>query len=99
MESSETGSPCSCIYSIPAHHRIPSGHFSMSLVEALSANGPESLVCLCFAFRLENITDGDVEIGRQVLARHGWKFTDWQPKPSLARHMGGVEQMIVLEQK
>ena len=50
---------------------------------------------LCFADRLENIPGGDVDIGRQVLARHGWNITDWQPKPGLARHMGCAEQMMI----
>jgi hypothetical protein len=43
---------------------------------------------LVFADRLENIPGGDLEIGREELARNGWEVTEWLPKPGLARHMG-----------
>jgi len=43
---------------------------------------------LCFADRLENVPEGDFELGKEEMKRNGWHLKTWLPKPGLARHMG-----------
>lgn len=44
---------------------------------------------LCFADRLENVTDIDMKRFQRALQTTGWTLTDWAPNPSAhARHMG-----------
>lgn len=45
---------------------------------------------LCFADRLENVPQGDLELGTEELKRNGWQLNTWLPKPGLARHMGSA---------
>ena len=45
---------------------------------------------LCFADRLENIPEGNIDDGIVELNRNGWELVDWLPKPGLARHQGSA---------
>ena len=55
-----------------------------------ASNGRGSL---CFADRLENVSQGDYDSAVRELANVGWTLTEWLPKPGLARHMGRAEQL------
>ena len=45
---------------------------------------------LCFADRLENIPEGNLEDAIVELNRNGWDLVEWLPKPGLARHQGSA---------
>lgn len=64
---------------------IPAGLLERTSKVLHDTNQEGSLI---FADRLDNIPGGDIDIGKEELARHGWEIVDWLPKPGLARHMG-----------
>ena len=45
---------------------------------------------LCFADRLENIPEGNLEDAIVELNKNGWDLVEWLPKPGLARHQGSA---------
>ena len=45
---------------------------------------------LCFADRLENIPEGNLDDAIVELNSNGWELIDWLPKPGLARHQGSA---------
>ena len=54
---------------------------------------------LCFADRLENIPEGNLEDAIVELHRNGWDLVEWLPKPGLARHQGSARLLSAAAQQ